>query len=145
MRCFPVSARINQVQNDDAEYAKPVSWNRRHRRVVLLRVEEKADDVCNEMARRYSGGSRLQRVSYCRHAVNRVTKTRNLIRSNSTDIIRTHTARQTSSLGIIRRKWFLTCLQRLQVLDDFHALLRGQLAADHSVALRTVVEFVPSV
>jgi putative SOS response-associated peptidase YedK len=24
MRCFPVSARINQVQNDDAEYAKPV-------------------------------------------------------------------------------------------------------------------------
>jgi putative SOS response-associated peptidase YedK len=37
MRCFPVSARINQVQNDDAEYAKPVSWNRRHRRVVLAK------------------------------------------------------------------------------------------------------------
>ena len=24
MRCFPVSASINQLQNDDAEYAKPV-------------------------------------------------------------------------------------------------------------------------
>jgi len=36
-------------------------------------------------------------------------------------------------------------LQRFQILDDLHSFFFGQLAADHTVALGTVVEFMSGV
>src|SRR5258708_21536883 len=36
-------------------------------------------------------------------------------------------------------------LQRLQVLDELHPFLFGQLAADHALALWAVVEFMPCI
>ena len=48
-------------------------------------------------------------------------------------------------LEILRSTTSTDRLQRLQVLDDQHSFLFGQLAADHAVALWTGVEFMPCI
>ena len=66
MRPYPVSAHLNQVQNDDPECAKPVELESPPQGELFCRVafDEETDDTRYEMARRHSSGSRLQHVSW---------------------------------------------------------------------------------
>ena len=54
--------------------------------------------------------------------------------------------RDNSGCGVFRQIESVgPLLQCLQILDNLHTLLFGELAADHAVAYRTVVEFMPGV
>src|SRR5580658_3753868 len=124
--------------------------------------DEKTSDPRNQMAGRHSCGRRLQSVSRRRlqgegfrpsTSARRVSEVyagavRRALQSSTPA---TRVSRKASPSGKTRESGQICStdctrsLQRLQILDNLHAFLFRQLAADHAVALWTVVEFMSSI